>query len=139
MLQPRSSDHCSGSLPSDSHSGWLCSVLTSTPSFLSSWLLGVGSLVSPRPFGLETKVDLPWCVRAKTLQWCRTLRDPVVYSLPGFSVHPRQEYSSGLPCSPPGYLPDPEIRLMSLMSPAFSGRFFTTSTTWEAQSTFISP
>lgn len=57
--QPGSSDHCSGSPPSDSHSGWLCSVLTLTPSFLSSWLLGVGSLVSPWPFGLETKVDLP--------------------------------------------------------------------------------
>ena len=41
----------------------------------------------------------------------------------------RQEYWSGLPCPPPGDLPHPE----SLMSPALAGRFFTTSTTWEAQ------
>ena len=45
---------------------------------------------------------------------------------------PRQEYWSGLPCSPPGDLPDPEIELVSLMSHALAGRFFTTSTTWEA-------
>ena len=46
----------------------------------------------------------------------------------GFS---RQEYWSGLPCSPPGDLPDPGIKLASLMSPALPDRFFTTSTTWE--------
>ena len=44
---------------------------------------------------------------------------------------PRQEYRSGLPCPPPGDLPDPEIKLKSLMSPALAGRFLTTSTTWE--------
>ena len=33
----------------------------------------------------------------------------------GFS---RQEYWSGLPCPPPGDLPDPGIEPMSLMSPA---------------------
>ena len=46
----------------------------------------------------------------------------------GFS---RQEYWNGLPCSPPGDLPDPGIEPMSIISPAFAGRFFTTSTTWE--------
>ena len=46
----------------------------------------------------------------------------------GFS---RQEYWSGLPCPPPGNLPHPGIELASLMSPALSGGFFTTSTTWE--------
>ena len=46
---------------------------------------------------------------------------------------PRQEYWSGLACPPPGELPDPGIEHMSLMSPALAGRFFTTSTTWEAQ------
>ena len=45
----------------------------------------------------------------------------------------RQEHWSGLPCSPPGDLPDPGIEPASLMvSPAPAGRFFTTSTTWEA-------
>ena len=40
----------------------------------------------------------------------------------------RQEYWSGLPCPPPGDLPDPGIELTSLESPALAGRFFTTST-----------
>ena len=44
----------------------------------------------------------------------------------GFS---RQEYWSGLPCSPPGNLPDPGVKPMSPMSPALAGRFFTTSAT----------
>ena len=44
----------------------------------------------------------------------------------------RQEYWSGLPCPPPGDLPDPGIKPTSLMSPALAGRFFTTSATWEA-------
>ena len=40
----------------------------------------------------------------------------------------RQEYWSGLPCPPPGDLPDPGIEPKSLMSPALAGAFFTTST-----------
>ena len=47
----------------------------------------------------------------------------------GFS---RQEYWNGLPCPSPGDLPNPGIESMSLLSPALAGRFFTTSTTWEA-------
>ena len=38
----------------------------------------------------------------------------------GFS---RQKYWNGLPCPPPGNLPDPGIELAS---PALAGRFFTT-------------
>ena len=44
----------------------------------------------------------------------------------GFS---RQEYWSGLPCPPPGDLPDPGTELLSLMSPALAGGLFTTSAT----------
>ena len=44
----------------------------------------------------------------------------------GFS---RQEYSSGLPISSPGDLPNPGIEPSS---PALAGGFFTTSTTWES-------
>ena len=47
----------------------------------------------------------------------------------GFS---RQEYWSGLPCPPPGDLPSLGVKAVSLMSPVLAGRFFTTSTTWEA-------
>ena len=45
----------------------------------------------------------------------------------------RQGYWSGSPCPPPGDLPNPGIKHVSLMSPALAGRFFTTSTTWEVQ------
>ena len=47
----------------------------------------------------------------------------------GFS---RQEYWSGLPCPPPGALPDPGIEPASHTSPESAGGFFTTSATWEA-------
>ena len=47
----------------------------------------------------------------------------------GFS---RQEYWSGLQSPSPGDLPDPEIKPVTLTSPALAGRFFTISTTWEA-------
>ena len=41
----------------------------------------------------------------------------------GFS---RQEYWSGLPCLPPGDLPNPGMEPMSPVSLALAGRFFTT-------------
>ena len=47
----------------------------------------------------------------------------------GFS---RLEYWCGLPCPPPGDRPNPGIKPMSLMPPALTGGFFTTSATWEA-------
>ena len=47
----------------------------------------------------------------------------------GFSS---QEDWSGLPCPPPGDLPNPGIKAKSLMSPALAGTFFTTNATWEA-------
>ena len=47
----------------------------------------------------------------------------------GFS---RQEYWTGLPCPPPGHLPNPGIEPTVLTSPAMASRFFTTSTNWDA-------
>ena len=47
----------------------------------------------------------------------------------------RQEYWSRLPCPPSGHLPYPGIEpttLMSLNPPTLAGRFFITSTIWEA-------
>ena len=41
----------------------------------------------------------------------------------------RQEYWRGLPFPSPGDLPDPGIKLASLVSPALADGFFTTSTT----------
>ena len=46
----------------------------------------------------------------------------------GFS---RQGCWRGLPCPPPGDLPDPGFKPASLMSPALAGGFFTTSAPWE--------
>ena len=43
----------------------------------------------------------------------------------GFS---KQEYWSGFPCPPPGGLPNPGIKPVSLRSPALAGGFFTAST-----------
>ena len=47
----------------------------------------------------------------------------------GFS---KQEYWSGQSFPPPGDLPNLGIEPTSLTSPALAGRFFPTSTTWEA-------
>ena len=47
----------------------------------------------------------------------------------------RQKYWSGLPCPPPGVLPDPGIKPTSFMSPELAGGFFTTSSTWGAWKT----
>ena len=44
----------------------------------------------------------------------------------------RQEYWSGLPCPPPGALPNSKTEPASLMSPALAGEFFTIIATWEA-------
>ena len=62
------------------------------------------------------------CVRAKSPQSCLILCDPMNCSPPGSPVHggfSRQEYWSGLPCLPPGDLPDPGIKPEFLMSPAW--------------------
>ena len=66
------------------------------------------------------------CVRLFANLWTVTHQAPLSM---GFS---RQEYWSGLPCPPPGALPNPGIELVSLLSPALADGFFTTRTTWEA-------
>ena len=74
------------------------------------------------------------CICAKSFQTCPTLCAPMDYiacQAPlsiGFS---RQEYWSRLPCPPPGDLPDPQIKPVSLRSPALAARFFTTRAIWE--------
>ena len=61
-------------------------------------------------------------LRAKSFQSCPTLCHPMDCGPPGSSGHgdsPRQEYWSGLPCPPPGGLPDPGIEPVSLTSLAW--------------------
>ena len=43
----------------------------------------------------------------------------------------RYEYWSGLPCPPPGGLPEPGMEPVSLASPALAGRFSTSEATRE--------
>ena len=81
------------------------------------------------------------CVHAKSLQSCLTLCDPRDCSrqapLPtGFS---RKEHWRGLPCPPPGGLPDPGLEPASLMSAALAGGFFTASAAWEATDYIYTP
>ena len=74
-------------------------------------------------------------VFTKLLQLCPTLYDPMDCSRPGSSVQgfSRQEYWSGLLCSPAGDLPNPGTKPDSLTSIALAGRFFTMSGTQESQ------
>ena len=71
----------------------------------------------------------------KSLQSCQTLCNHMDCSSPVSSVHEifQARLLDGLPCPPPGDLPNPGIKLVSFMSPALAGGFFTTSATWEAQ------
>ena len=72
-------------------------------------------------------------VQTTSLTWllfsCSVVSDsfenPMAYSPPGSSVHgfPRPEYWSGLPCPPPGDLPDPGTEPVS---PALARGLFTT-------------
>ena len=85
-----------------------------------------------QPWFLNLVLRSPACVRAQS---CLALCNPIDYIARwaplsmGFSG---QEYRSRLPSPPPGDLPDLRIELPSLASPALTGRFFTTSATWEA-------
>ena len=66
------------------------------------------------------------CVQLCVISWAVAHHAPLSM---GFS---RQEYWSGLPCPPPGDLPNPGIEPGSLISCALASRFFTTSATLTA-------
>ena len=66
-------------------------------------------------------------VRLFVTLWTVTHQAPLSV---GFS---RQEYWSGLPCPPPGDLPNPGIEPVSLMSPALTSGLFTIGFTWESE------
>ena len=69
------------------------------------------------------------CVRLFAALW--TVTHQALLSIGFF----RQECSSGLPCPPPGNLPDPGIKSKSLKSPGLAGRLLTTGATWETHLT----
>ena len=71
---------------------------------------------------------------AKLLQLSLTLCDPMDCSLAGSSVHGVLQAGilEWLPCPPPGDLPDPGIKPVSLALAGGFFFFFTSSATWEA-------
>ena len=56
----------------------------------------------------------------------------VAYRAPLSMRFSREEYWSGLPCPPPGDLPNPGIDPGYLTFPTLASGFFTISITWEA-------
>ena len=105
-------------------------MLSLKPGFsLSSFILikrlfSYSSLSAIRVVGVRITCVLSWLSHVQLFgtSWTATCQYPLSM---GFS---RQEHWNGLPCSPPGDLPDPGIEPTSLMSPALAGGFFTTST-----------
>ena len=67
--------------------------------------------------------QFPVCVLSR-IQLFATLWTAVC-QVPVYMGFSRQEYWSGLLCSPPGDLPNPGTEPISLMSPALAGEFLT--------------
>ena len=117
---------------------WLNSVFTHTKS-MAEWALHRCSIVITRfSLLLMKKHYLPkflvfwflgfeFSVMSNFLQ-LHGLGRPGSLSMEFF----RQEYWRGLPFLPPGNFPNSEMEHQSPASPTLAGRFFTTSTTWEA-------
>ena len=81
------------------------------------------SILSPAPGGVACVLSH---VRLFGSSWT------VAHQAPLSMEFSREEYWSGLPFPSPGDLPDPEIKLASLASPALAGRFFATVARGEA-------
>ena len=81
-------------------------------------------------YGTHTRVQRQYSknnIQLFKTQWT------IACQAPHFMGFSRYEYWSGLSHLPQGDLPNPEIEPVSVMSLALAGRFFTTNTTWEAQ------
>ena len=105
-------------LPPTLYSRFLPVLASCLPSILHTYLSNVERDSFNIAFIIRTINLLNIIVHAKLLQLCPTRCDPVDCSPPdsmsmGFS---RQEYWNGLPCPPPGDLPDPGIKPASLVS-----------------------
>ena len=72
------------------------------------------------------------CVHARACSVVSNSANPctVAHQAPLSMEFSRQEYRRGLPFPSPRDLPNPEIELMSLVSPALVGEFFTTEPPW---------
>ena len=105
------------------------------------WTEAPGSLTFHRVIELDTTEGLStthiltrWNVGVDSAQSLSCVRLFVTPQIAAHQAPPslgfsRQEHWSGLPCPPPGNLPNPGIEPVSLMSPGLAGKVFTTSTT----------
>ena len=130
------SSNCAAQRPA-SRPALLCRHIFLQPHFLSpDWWLG-GCWWQFKKYicvCVHAQLSLTLCDPTKSWhEWSRLDKSWHDCSPPGPSVHGilQQEYCSGLPFPPPGYLPNPGIELASPVSPALAGRFFTLCTTCE--------
>ena len=74
------------------------------------------------------------CAHTQLLPLCLTLCDPMDSSPPGSPDHEilQARILEWVACPSPGDLPNPAIKPVSIMTPALTGEFFTTSVTWKA-------
>ena len=98
--------------------------------------IGEIKFCSVKPINRTRGIICYACVHAQVLWSCGlfetlwTVAHPCQAPLSmGFS---RKECWSGLPCPPPGDLPDTGIERPSLACPTLAGKLFTTRGTWEA-------
>ena len=73
------------------------------------------------------------CVNHFSLVQLRATLWTVAHQAPVSMRFSRQEYQSGLPCPPPGDLPNPGIKPASFTSPALASRLFTSNARWKAR------
>ena len=113
VFKKQSEDHAEGEKPCD-----LCRT------FLFHWFRLRSKCRQTRNYLRIQSV----CVCAQSLSCVRLFATPwaVVRQTPLSVGFPRQEYQSGLSCPPPGDLPDPGSKPMSLMSSVLIGGFFIT-------------
>ena len=108
-----------------------------TPVFLPGESQGLGSMVGCPLWGL-TESDMTHmraccmlshfsCVWLFASLWTEHCQAPLSMGFSG------QESWSGLAFPPPGHLPDPEFKPVSVESSAMADGFFTSGATWEAQ------
>ena len=95
--------------------------------------IGASASASVLPMNIQGWLHLGLCACYVTCHvWLFVTPWTIAHQAPLSMELSRQEYWSGLPGPPPGDLPDPGIKPVSLTSPAMAGRFFTTSATWIA-------
>ena len=95
---------------------------------------------SKAPTGPQDAIAFYSLSQCSDAQSCLTLCNAwtVAGQAPLFMGFFMQEYWSGVPFLPLGDLPEPAIKPVSLVSPALTGGFFTTSANCEALILFIS-